>query len=282
MDTILLNNNSPMPSLGLGTYQLPPLEARSSVSFALTHGYSLIDTAGIYGNERSVGKGIKDSGIPRDKVFLSSKLWPSEYENPHAVEECLSRLDVDYLDLLFLHQPAGNWKNAYRMLEDAYKKGLIHSIGVSNFEGEVYQELLDHAHILPSVMQVECNPFYPQNEFHEELKKKGIVLMSWFPLGGRRNHASLLEHPLILSLGEAHHKSPAQILLRWHLQKGYAVIPGSKNPEHILANLDVFDFSLSEEEMKEIATLETGERQFHYTKEVLDGYPKRIPNYEID
>ena len=180
MNEITLNNNLKCPVIGIGTFMLSPAEAQNSVREALKMGYRLVDTANAYVNERAVGRGIKESGVARSEVYLSTKLWPSEYENPNAVDETLERLGVDYVDLLYIHQPAGNWLAGYRALEKAYKEGKAKAIGISNFEGKYIAELEQKWEIAPQFIQVEAHPYYTQTELRKTLDKYGIRLMSWY------------------------------------------------------------------------------------------------------
>ncbi|MBQ4239408.1 MAG: aldo/keto reductase, partial [Ruminococcus sp.] len=212
------------------------------------------------------------------EVFLSTKLWPSEYENPNAVDETLERLGVDYVDLLYIHQPAGNWLAGYRQLEKAYKEGKTKSIGISNFEGKYIAELKTKWEIVPQFIQVEAHPYYTQKELRETLDQYGIRLMSWYPLG--HGDKSLMEEPVFAELGEKYGKSPAQVILRWHTQMGFVVIPGSKNVDHIKDNLDIMDFRMTEEEMARIAQLDRGERYYHRTDAQLDGFAAWRPEFE--
>jgi diketogulonate reductase-like aldo/keto reductase len=257
---------------------LSPKDAENSVREALKMGYSLVDTANAYVNERAVGRGIKESGVKREDVFLSTKLWPSEYENENAVDETLERLGVDYVDLLYIHQPAGNWLAGYRQLEKAYKDGKAKAIGISNFEGKYIEELETKWEIAPQFIQVEAHPYFTQTELRKTLDKYGIKLMSWYPLG--HGDRSLINEPIFKALGEKYGKSPAQVILRWHTQMGFAVIPGSRNVDHIKDNLDIMDFSLTDEEMAEIAQLNTGTRYYHRTDEQLAGFASWRPEFE--
>ncbi len=279
MEKLVLNNSIECPVIGIGTFMLSPKEAEISVREALKMGYSLVDTANAYVNERAVGRGIKSSGIKREDIFLSTKLWPSEYENPNAVDETLERLGVDYVDLLYIHQPAGNWLAGYRLLEKAYKEGKAKSIGISNFEGKYIAELETKWEIAPQFIQVEAHPYFTQKELRKTLDKYGIKLMSWYPLG--HGDKSLINEPIFAELGKKHGKTPAQIILRWHTQMGFAVIPGSKNVEHIKDNLNILDFELSEEEMNKIALLDRGERYYHRTDSQLVQFAGWHPQYEI-
>ena len=275
-----LNNGIEMPSVGIGTFLLEPADAENSVREALRMGYRLIDTANAYRNERAVGRGMRSSGVKREDIFLSTKLWPSEYENPHAVEETLERLGTDYIDLLFLHQPTSNWRKGYEQLIKAYKEGKIRSIGVSNFEGRYIEELLREFDVVPQVIQVECHPFFPQEELRKVTEPRDIKLMSWYPLGGKGMTEGLLNNPNILAIAEKHHKSAAQVILRWHVQMGFIVIPGSKNVDHIRDNIDLFDFELDETDMKEIAKLNNGERRYNRTEESLQAFEAWKVTYE--
>ena len=278
METITLNNGLNCPVIGIGTYMLAPKDAQNSVKEALKMGYSLVDTANAYVNERAVGRGIRESGVDRMQVFLSTKLWPSEYENPNAVDETLERLGVDYVDLLYIHQPAGNWLAGYRQLEKAYREGKAKSIGISNFEGKYIAELETKWEIAPQFIQVEAHPYYTQKELRVTLDKYGIKLMSWYPLG--HGDKSLMEEPVFVELGKKYGKTPAQVILRWHTQMGFVVIPGSKNVAHIKDNLDILDFTLTEDEMARIALLDKGERYYHRTDEQLVQFAAWRPEFE--
>ena len=270
MDYLALNNGQKCPVTGIGTYLLAPADAENSVREALKMGCRLIDTANVYVNERAVGRGMKDSGVKREDIFLSTKLWPTEYENPDAVDETLARLGVEYVDLLYIHQPAGNRLAGYRQLEKAYKEGKAKAIGISNFEGKFIEELQNKWEIIPQFIQVEAHPYFTQKELRNTLDKYGIRLMSWYPLG--HGDKSLMEEPVFTALGKKYGKSPAQVILRWHTQMGFAVIPGSKNIEHIRDNLDIFDFSLTDEEMAEIAKLDKGKRYYYRTDDQLEQF----------
>lgn len=278
METIKLNNGITCPVIGIGTYMLAPKDAQNSTREALKMGYSLVDTANAYVNERAVGRGVKESGLRREEVFISTKLWPSEYENENAVDETLERLGVDYVDLLYIHQPAGNWLAGYRQLERAYKDGKAKSIGISNFEGKYIDELQHKWEIAPQFIQVEAHPYFTQKELRKTLDKYGIKLMSWYPLG--HGDKSLMKEPIFVKLGQKYGKSPAQVILRWHTQMGFVVIPGSKNVAHIKDNLDILDFTLTDEEMAEIATLDKDKRYYHRTDEQLNSFAAWRPEFE--
>lgn len=278
MEKTVLNNNLTCPLIGIGTFMLSPQDAENSVREALKMGYRLIDTANAYVNERAVGRGMKASGVDRSEIFLSTKLWPSEYENENAVNETLERLGTDYIDLLYIHQPAGNWLAGYRQLEKAYKEGKAKAIGISNFEGKYISELEKQWEIVPQFIQVEAHPYFAQDELRVTLDKYGIKLMSWYPLG--HGDKSLINEPVFKKLAEKYGKSSAQIILRWHTQMGFVVIPGSKNVDHIRDNLNILDFTLTDEEMAEIAKLNKGIRYYHRTDSQLDGFANWRPEFE--
>ena len=278
MENIILNNKLECPAVGLGTFMLSPAEAENSVREALKMGYRLVDTANAYVNERAVGRGMRDSGVPRGEIFLSTKLWPSEYENDNAVDETLERLGVDYVDLLYIHQPAGNWLAGYRQLEKAYREGKAKAIGISNFEGKYIEELHTKWEVVPQFVQVEAHPYFTQKELRKTLDKYHIRLMSWYPLG--HGDQSLINEPVFAKLGKRYGKTPAQVILRWHTQMGFVVIPGSKNVDHIRDNLDIFDFKLTNDEMVEIAKLDKGERYYHRTDAQLKQFAQWKPEFE--
>ena len=278
MEKMVLNNGIECPVIGIGTFMLSPADAENSVREALKMGYSLVDTANAYVNERAVGRGIRKSGAAREDVFLSTKLWPSEYENENAVDETLERLGVDYVDLLYIHQPAGNWLAGYRQLEKAYKEGKARSIGISNFEGKYLEELETKWEVIPQLIQVEAHPYFTQKELRKTLDKYDIRLMSWYPLG--HGDKSLINEPVFAELGEKYGKTSAQVILRWHTQMGFAVIPGSRNVDHIRDNLNILDFELADEEMKEIEKLDKEQRYYHRTDEQLIQFAAWRPEFE--
>ena len=278
MEKMVLNNGIECPVIGIGTFMLSPADAENSVREALKMGYSLVDTANAYVNERAVGRGIRKSGAAREDVFLSTKLWPSEYENENAVDETLERLGVDYVDLLYIHQPAGNWLAGYRQLEKAYKEGKARSIGISNFEGKYLEELETKWEVIPQFIQVEAHPYFTQKELCKTLDKYDIRLMSWYPLG--HGDKSLINETVFAELGEKYGKTSAQVILRWHTQMGFAVIPGSRNVDHIRDNLNILDFELADEEMKEIEKLDKEQRYYHRTDEQLIQFAAWRPEFE--
>lgn len=275
MEYAVLNNGVKMPMAGIGTFLLTPDEAESAVAHALKDGYRLIDTANAYVNEKAVGRAIKKSGVDRGEIFLETKLWPSFYEQEDAVEKTLERLDTDYIDLLLIHQPAGNYTAGYRLMEKAYKEGKVKAIGLSNFNEEQIQEILDMCEVKPAVLQTEVHPYDQEKKLKEFLEKSDIVIQAWYPLG--HGDAALLQEPVFAKLGEKYKKSPAQIILRWHIQDGNIVIPGSKNPDHIRDNFDLFDFALTEEEMADIRALDRNKRYYTSTPELLKQYVSMVP-----
>ena len=275
MKYVTLNNGIKMPMAGIGTFLLTPDEAENAVLTALKEGYRLIDTANAYVNEKAVGRAMKKSGILREEIFLETKLWPSFYEQEDAVEKTLERLDTNYIDLLLIHQPAGNYIAGYRQMEKAYKEGKVKAIGLSNFNKEQIQEMLNICEVKPVVLQTEVHPYFQEKELKEFLDKEGIVIQAWYPLG--HGDKTLLEETLFKNLGEKYKKSSAQIILRWHIQDGNIVIPGSKNPAHIKDNFDLFDFELTDEEMKKIAALNKDKRYYTSTPEMLKKYAEMVP-----
>ncbi len=272
---ITLNNGVQMPLVGIGTFMLSPDDAEASCLSALKDGYRLIDTANAYMNEKAVGRAMKKSGIPREEIFLETKLWPSFYEQPDAVEKTLERLDTDYIDLLLLHQPAGNYIAGYCQMEEAYRAGKVKAIGLSNFSAEQIQEILDVCKVKPAILQTEVHPYSQEEELKAFLAKEGIIIQAWYPLG--HGDKALIQEEVFTWLAEKYGKSNAQIILRWHMQAGNIVIPGSKNPDHIRSNFDIFDFALTNEEMEQITALNKNVRYYHSTPEMLENYVKMVP-----
>lgn len=277
MEYFTLNNNTKMPKDGLGTFLMTPTEAYHATLAALKAGVRHIDTANAYMNERAVGNAIKDSGIDRSEIFVTTKLWPSVYEDENAISDTLARLQLDYVDMLILHQPVGNYIHAYQMMEKAYRAGTVKALGLSNFSKEKIQEVLDQTEIVPQLVTVECHPYYVQKDLRKFLKPYNIIIEAWYPLG--HGDHTLLEEPIFTKLADKYHKSPVQIILRWHTQYDTSVIPGSKNPSHIRDNHDIYDFTLTDEEMKEIATLDCGKHYYTQTQEALDKYLALKPDF---
>ena len=276
MMNFTLSNQVQIPAVGIGTFMMTPDQAEQAVVDALACGYRMIDTAQAYMNERAVGRGIKRSGVAREDIFISTKIWVSQYLTEGTVEKSLELLGTDYIDLMFIQQPAGDFMAGYRKLEKAYKEGKIKSIGISNFQGEKLKKLLDECEIKPHVIQMEAHPYYRDEETIAALAPCGCCVMAWYPLGNG-DHA-LLEEPVVKELAEKYGKSTAQVILRWHTQVGNIVIPGSTNPEHIKVNLDIFDFELTEEEMKQMAGLNKNVRYYYPDEEKLAAYA----NMKID
>lgn len=275
---VKLNNGVEMPMAGIGTFLLSPQEAEASCISALQDGYRLIDTANAYVNEKAVGRAMKKSGIAREEIFLETKLWPSFYNDVDAVEKTLQRLDTDTIDLLLIHQPAGNYIAGYRLMEQAYKAGKVRAIGLSNFNEEQIREILSVCEVRPAVLQTEIHPYSQEKGLKEFLSKEDIVIQAWYPLG--HGDAALLQEPVFAKLAEKYGKSNAQIILRWHIQAGNVVIPGSKNPEHIRANFDLFDFELTSEEMQEVQKLNKDKRYYTSTPELLKSYAEMVPSVD--
>lgn len=275
MEYAMLNNGVKMPMAGIGTFLLDPDEAEASVLSALECGYRLIDTANAYVNEKAVGRAMKKSGLAREQIFLETKLWPSFYEQDDAVEKTLQRLDTDYIDLLLIHQPAGNYIAGYKQMEKAYKAGKVKAIGLSNFNEEQIREILAVCEVKPAVLQTEVHPYSQEKKLKEFLDKENIVIQAWYPLG--HGDKALIQEPLFAELGKKYNKSNAQIILRWHIQDGNIVIPGSKNPTHIKDNFDLFDFALTDDEMIQIAAMDKQKRYYTSTPEMLNNYVKMVP-----
>lgn len=278
MEYLTLNNGMKMPMDGIGTFLLSPDEAEASVSAALQCGYRLIDTANAYVNEKAVGRAVNKSGVSREDIFLETKLWPSFYEQRDAVDKTLQRLGTDYIDLLLIHQPAGNYLAGYKLMEKAYKAGKVKAIGLSNFNTRQIQEILSQCEVKPAVLQTEVHPYSQERELKKFLAEEGMVIQAWYPLG--HGDKALQQEPVFTELAAKYGKSNAQIILRWHIQSGNIVIPGSKNPEHIKANLDLFDFTLTDEEMERIAAMDQQKRYYHSTREMLKKYAEIVPDVD--
>ncbi len=278
MEYATLNNGLKMPMAGIGTFLLTPDEAEASVLAALADGYRLIDTANAYVNEKAVGRAMKKSGLKREEIFLETKLWPSFYEDEDAVDKTLERLGTDYIDLLLLHQPAGNYVAGYRQMEKACKEGKVRAIGLSNFNQGQIEEILSLCEVKPAVLQTEVHLYFQERELKKFLEREGMVIQAWYPLG--HGDKALLEEPLFAELAKKYGKTNAQVILRWHIQAGNIVIPGSKNPAHIKDNFDLFDFSLTEEEMAKITALDKDTRYYTSTPEMLRRYVEMVPDVD--
>ena len=262
----VLNNGYKMPILGLGTWTLSNAQAEESVYNAIKTGFRLIDTAEYYGNEVGVGRGVKRSIneglIKREDIFITSKIMPGAYSNPEfAIEDSLKNLDVNYIDLMLIHQPGSNDEKVYKAMEKYYNEGKLKSIGISNYYTKnQIEKVLSYAKVIPAIIQNENHIYYQNNELQEYVMKYKIIIESWYPFGGRGHTSENFNNDVIKKLANKYNKTSAQIIIRWHLQAGYIVIPGSSNENHIKENYDVFDFELSEDDMKEIYNVNINRR----------------------
>jgi diketogulonate reductase-like aldo/keto reductase len=259
--TVKLNSGYEMPITGLGTYTQMDETCINSILLYVENGGRMFDTAFMYGNEKEVGEGMRQAmekyGLKREDLFVCTKIYPTQYEDPEtAIEEALQKLDVEYIDLMFLHHPGPQDVKAYKALEKYQAMGKIHSIGLSNWYERELEELMKEVDVMPSLVQNEIHPYYQEKGVVKYMQKRGIVMECWYPLGGRGHTGELLSDPTITKIAEAHGVSAAQVILRWDLQRGIVVIPGSTNEKHIKENLDLYGFELSEEEMNEIAGLD--------------------------
>lgn len=263
--TIKLSSGYDMPIVGLGTYSLHGATCINSVKTAIAAGFRKFDTASIYGNEEEVGQGVRESGVPREEIFVATKLYPNQYSNPEAaIEECLRKLDIGYIDLMLLHHPGTNDVKAYKAMEKYVAAGKIRSIGVSCYYVKEIDGFLPKVNIKPVLVQNEVHPYYQDTEVVEHLHALGIVVEAWYPLGGRGHQKELLSDPVLSEIAARHNKSVAQVILRWDLQRGVVIIPGSSNSDHIKENISIFDFSLTGDEMAQIAALNRNEKHDWY------------------
>lgn len=273
---VQLNNGILMPQFGLGTFLQPSDEVcRQSCLTALKAGYRHIDTAHAYNDERGVGQAVKESGIPRSEIWITSKLWPSEYgegKTLEAIDKMLTRLQTDYIDLLYVHQPVGDFVGAWRDMEKAVAMGKVRALGISNFDAndEVFEKIMTESRVKPAVLQIECHPYAQRLAMREKVKPYAIQVECWFPLGGAMSNGALLKDSTIMKIAEAHGKTPAQVILRWHIQEGFSVIPGASNPDYIKENIQIFDFALSGEDMVAIRSLNKEKRFFNATYEQVE------------
>ena len=268
---VTLNNGQKIPQLGFGVYCIPPAETEQCVLEALKVGYRHIDTAHMYGNEKEVGSAIKKSGIPRNEIFITSKLWVTEYGEGttlQAIDKMLKRLDLDYIDLILLHFPFKDYMGAYKDLEKAYEQGKVKSIGISNFENQKLEELCDASKIKPVVNQVELHPYFQQNELRQRMDKYNTKIEAWAPLG--HSMTKIFDEEIIKKLAEKYKKSPAQIILRWDIQRGIITIPKSQKKERIKENFEIFDFEMTEDEIKEIDALNGKQNRIQDKDDVLE------------
>lgn len=274
MEYITLNNGISMPKLGFGVYQIADAEqCQRAVEDAIEVGYRLIDTAASYGNEEAVGRALKASGVARDELFVTTKLWLSDasYEGAkRGFEASLERLGLDYVDLYLIHQPYGDVFGAWRAMEELYEQGVIRAIGVANFYPDHLANLMAFTDVAPAVDQVECNAFFPQHEAQAYMEERGVAMEGWAPFA--EGHNDFFNNPVLARIGEAHGKSAAQVALRWQLQRGIVCIPKSVRRERMEQNFDVFDFELTSEEMDEIRALDEGASTFfdHHDPKIVD------------
>lgn len=263
--TVKLSSGYDMPIVGLGTYSLLGDVCVSSVKAALACGFRKFDTASIYGNEEEVGQAIRESGVPREEIFVATKLYPNQFANAEqAIEACLRKLDIGYIDLMLLHHPGSNDVVAYKAMERAVAQGKIRSLGLSNYYVEEMSAFLPKVTVKPVLVQNEIHPYYQENDVIPYMHEQGIAVEAWYPLGGRGYTSALLGNATISRIAAAHGKSSAQVILRWDLQRGVVVIPGSSNPDHIKENVSIFDFSLTDDEMAQIAALDRNEKHDWY------------------
>ena len=266
---VKLNNGLEIPQFGLGVFQVPEgPETENAVLEAIKMGIRHIDTAHAYQNERSGASGIRKSGVDRKEIWITSKLWPSEYgegKTSDGIDKMLNRLDTDYIDLLFLHQQFGDYIGAYKDMEKAVKDGRVKSIGLSNFESDRLEEVLSIATIAPAVIQVECHPYYQQDALKKRVEKYGTKLESWYPIG--HGDKTLINENIFTELSKKYNKSNVQIILRWHIQEGNIVFPKTTNKEHMKDNFNIFDFELTSDEMNRIKALDKNQRYFTMTLE---------------
>lgn len=261
--TVKLNNGVEMPTLGYGVFQIPEDQTKNVVEEALSDGYRLIDTAAGYLNERAVGQAIKESNVSRDDIFVTTKLWVQDYgeeKAAKAIDGALDRLGLDHLDLLLLHQPMGDYYGAWRAMEKAVKAGKLRSIGVSNFQSFQVEDLIVHNDVKPVVNQIEINPLNPENANVKWLKDNGVVPEAWGPMGQAQN--GIFTNPVLTKIAQDHHKTVGQVMLAWNLQRGVIVIPKSVHQDRIKENFDVWDLELTDDEMKQIDSLDTGTSYF--------------------
>lgn len=266
---VQLNNGILMPQFGLGTFLQPSDSVcEQSCLTALKAGYRHIDTAHAYNDEAGVGRAVKESGIPREEIWVTSKLWPNEYgegKTAQAIDAMLERMQLDYIDLLYVHQPIGDFVGAWKDMEKAVAAGKVRALGISNFDAndEVFNRIMEAATIKPAVLQMECHPYAQRLAVREKAKAHNIQVECWFPLGGAMSNGALLKDPTIMEIAKAHGKTAAQVILRWHIQEGFSVIPGASNPDYIKENIDIFDFTLTDDEMAEMRGLNKERRFFN-------------------
>lgn len=263
--TIRLSSGYDMPIVGLGTYSLTGDVCVNSVKSAISLGFRKIDTAHMYGNEVEVGKGVRESGVPREEIFVATKIYPNQYSDPErAIQECIDKLNIGYVDLMLLHHPGTNDVKAYKAMEKFVKEGKIRSLGVSCYYIKEIDDFIKQVGIKPVLVQNEVHPYYQDLDVVPHIQSLGIAVEAWYPLGGRGHQKELLSDPVLTEIAQKHGKSVAQVILRWDLQRGVVVIPGSSNPAHMEENISIFDFNLSDEEMARIEALNRNEKHDWY------------------
>ena len=263
--TVKLNSGYAMPMNGIGTYSLTGDTCYNAITSALNSGVRLIDTAYMYSNEEEIGRAIKDSSVPREEIFIITKLYPNQYDNPEkAIEMALEKLDVDYIDMMLLHHPGTNDVRAYKAMEKYVNEGKIRSLGLSNWYVEELEDFLPQINIVPALVQNEIHPYYQENNVIPYIQNLGIVVQGWYPFGGRGHTSELLNDKTIVEIAKNYNVSSAQVILRWNLQKGVVVIPGSSNPSHIKENTELYHFELTSVEMEKINSLDRNEKHDWY------------------
>lgn len=262
---IRLNSGYDLPVVGLGTYALHGSTCTNAVITAIQSGYRLIDTASFYGNEREVGEGVRRSGVTREEIFVQTKLYPNQYSHAaKAIDDALKKLNIGYIDMMLLHHPASNDVAAYKAIEKAIQDGKVRTAGISCYYNRETDFFLPKVSVKPALIQNEIHPYYQDSSVVNHIQSKGIAVQGWYPLGGRGYTEAMLNNSVLQDIAATHGKSVAQVILRWDLQKGVCVIPGSSNPDHIKDNISIFDFELSMREMEQIAELEKHEKHDWY------------------
>ena len=263
--TVILNNGIEMPLNGIGTYSQTGDECYNSIMTALDSGVRLIDTAYMYSNEEDIGRAIRDSSVPREEIFVITKIYPSQFNDPEgAIEMALEKLNIGYIDMMLLHHPGEGDVNAYKVMEKYLEEGKLRTIGLSNWYIEELESFLPQIDVMPALVQNEIHPYYQELEVVPYIQSKGIVMQGWYPFGGRGHTQELLNDETIVKIAENHNVTAAQVILRWNLQRGVVVIPGSSDPEHIKENTELYDFELTDEEMKQIESLNRDEKHDWY------------------
>jgi diketogulonate reductase-like aldo/keto reductase len=275
--TIKLNNGMEIPQVGIGTFAISYEQAKAACLEAFKNGFRHVDCATAYRVEGAVGEAMKESGIPRKEFFITSKLWVSDYADGktlESIDKILERFQTDYIDLLYIHQPIGDYVNAWKEMEKAVESGKVRALGLSNFDAskERFHAIVDNMKIKPVALQIECHPYAQRKDIREMVKPYDIIIECWYPLG--HGDAGLLSDPVIKKIADAHGKSIAQTILRWHVQEGFSVIPGATNPAHIKENINIFDFALSDAEMATMRSLNKDKRFFNMTLEQLEGFAR--------